>query len=137
MPSFYFSIWLHVVALNRIFMGPNWNLFYGFDVEQCKNNWWLNLLLMHNNIKTDEIVSNFFFIKMSRLFLGFQCITSSWYVSCDFHYFVLAVLLILALRKNEKIGYYLLGVVLVLSTAAPGLTTYFRKLDIVFMHWYE
>lgn len=37
--------------------GPLWNRAISQDTEQCRKNWWLNLLMVSNYIDTENIVS--------------------------------------------------------------------------------
>lgn len=37
--------------------GPIWNARIGIEVENCKKNWWLDLLLLNNFINADEQVN--------------------------------------------------------------------------------
>lgn len=37
--------------------GPLWNRAVAHDTEQCRKNWWLNLLMVSNYIDTENIVS--------------------------------------------------------------------------------
>lgn len=43
----------------------------------------------------------------------------SWYLPCDFHYFIIAVFLCLAMQKHKRTGIILLGAVTFLSVLVP------------------
>lgn len=52
-------------------------------------------------------------------FFHFQCMVHSWYLPCDFHYFIIAVFLCMAIQKHKKVGLVLLGVITFLSVLVP------------------
>lgn len=45
----------------------------------------------------------------------------SWYLPCDFHYFIIALLICVAIHKNRKVGLILLGVTTLVSILVPIL----------------
>lgn len=47
----------------------------------------------------------------------------SWYLPCDFHYFIVGILIVLLIRKNKKHGLALLLFLLIVSMAIPFLIT--------------
>lgn len=51
----------------------------------------------------------------------FQCITQTWYLACDFHYFVIGTVLILVHHKNRKLGFALFTLCFVLSVIVPSV----------------
>lgn len=55
--------------------GPLWWSGGDYDIQSCRENWWLNLLYMNN------------FFRQTRVCLG-----QTWYLSCDFQMFILSPL---------------------------------------------
>lgn len=47
----------------------------------------------------------------------------SWYLPCDFHYFVIGIFVCLLIRKNKKIGLGMVGLLFVVSVAIPFVIT--------------
>lgn len=38
--------------------GPMWNSVVGTEAENCRHNWWINLLYLSNYYKVEEMVSS-------------------------------------------------------------------------------
>ncbi|KRT86198.1 Acyltransferase, partial [Oryctes borbonicus] len=72
------------------------------ESQDCRDNWWISLLYINNYVNEDRM-----------------CLVQTWYLSCDFHYFIIAILLVLIFMKNKKLGFALFIVCFVLSIVAP------------------
>ena len=49
-----------------LFFSPN-----GFEIDQCRETWWTNLLYINNLVKTEKLVINFDFRYLN--FLNLKC----------------------------------------------------------------
>nr|XP_023026922.1 nose resistant to fluoxetine protein 6-like [Leptinotarsa decemlineata] len=90
--------------------GPMWNTIIVPEVEDCRANWWTNLLYISNYIEVDHM-----------------CMVHSWYLPCDFHYFIVAVLLCIFIHKSKTIGLPLLGFATFLAFLIPFLMVFLLK----------
>ncbi|XP_060841889.1 nose resistant to fluoxetine protein 6-like [Rhopalosiphum padi] len=86
--------------------GPLWPLKSWEEAEICKNYWWTNLLF----------ISNFVDVK-------YQCLYMSWHLSCDMQFFIIGVIVVYILMKNQKKGIALLGTIIGLSISVPFIIT--------------
>ncbi|CAL1295116.1 unnamed protein product, partial [Larinioides sclopetarius] len=91
--------------------GPFWNETVDPVVDSCKQNWWTNLLFINNFVTTP----------------GQRCLEHSWYISCDFQLFVIALFILLALIKRPMFGMALNIMMIVVSMVMTGLLTYYYK----------
>lgn len=53
----------------------------------------------------------------------------SWYLPCDFHYFILAVVICIMIKKNKKYGLVMLGITTLLTVLVPFIVTVVNKGD--------
>lgn len=63
-----FVIFYYATVFNYIGKGPLWKVVAGADSEDCKNNWWANLLYINNYVKADHMVSIFVMIQVYNIF---------------------------------------------------------------------
>lgn len=47
----------------------------------------------------------------------------SWYLPCDFHYFIIGIFVVILIKKNKRIGLSVLTVLFILSMAIPFIIT--------------
>ncbi|XP_050429658.1 nose resistant to fluoxetine protein 6-like [Adelges cooleyi] len=92
--------------------GPFWPSKTWDEVHNCQNYWWTNLVFINNYIDVKN-----------------QCLIISWYVSCDFQFFVVGVIVILIYMKRPKLGVVLLTVLLILSLFVPFYMTIVNEFD--------
>lgn len=52
-----------------------------------------------------------------------QCMTHSWYLPCDFHFFIIAIGICLLIHQKRKLGLYTLFMVVIASLIIPFLIT--------------
>ncbi|XP_048774347.2 nose resistant to fluoxetine protein 6-like isoform X2 [Ostrea edulis] len=83
--------------------GPFWPK-KSFDYQQCKNNWWRNLLYIQNFFPISE-----------------QCIGWGWYLANDMQFFVLSPILIYPLYRKRVIGYILVLALLIMQAVFRGV----------------
>lgn len=77
--------------------GPLWNG-RGLDADNCKANWWTNLLYINNLVELDNM-----------------CMSWTWYLANDFQFYLFSPLLLLSLWYSELMGFILGGAALLLS----------------------
>lgn len=105
-PVFAFLVFFYASMFNHIATGPLWKLIVTPETADCRKNWWINILYLNNYISTDHM-----------------CMVHSWYLSCDFHYFIVGIFLILLIRRNRRLGLTILSVLFILSIVIPFLLT--------------
>ncbi len=85
--------------------GPVWDQRIQPIVNNCYNNWWINLIYLQTffrvynkvNIKVfDEIIL--------KIFCYPKCATHTWYLATDMQYHWISLIVIIALHKNIKFG---------------------------------
>lgn len=107
MPPLAFLILFCTFILPLMGSGPQWNLVVTHHAGICKENWWRNLLFIHNW---------FGFSKM--------CLTHSHHIGIDMELFWLSPFFIIALWKWPKKGLIVISSLAVLSTIARYYVTY-------------
>ncbi|CAG9565404.1 unnamed protein product [Danaus chrysippus] len=65
------------------------------------------------------------------------CIVVSWYIPCDFHYFVLTLLLFGIYRRFPSIGKMLFIIITGAAIITPGIINYLYKLQATLMFTYD
>lgn len=61
----------------------------------------------------------------------------SWYLPCDFHYFILAVCICIMIKKNKKYGLTMLGITTLLTVLIPFVVTVVNKGDPVLLFYLD
>ncbi|GBM27686.1 Nose resistant to fluoxetine protein 6 [Araneus ventricosus] len=74
-------------------------------VQECKDNWWWNLLYINN-------------------FQNAGCMTWAWYLANDMQFYVISPLFLITLYRWPKIGYSLLGLFFCITFTANFAITY-------------
>ncbi|KAM3962470.1 LOW QUALITY PROTEIN: nose resistant to fluoxetine protein 6-like [Aphomia sociella] len=100
--------------------GPLWNRFALTERSLCRKNWWLNLLMIQNYVDSDNI-----------------CIVTSWYIPCDFHFFVVTVLAYWLYKKSPRLGLVCAGVLTVASVVSAAVLNYIHELPPSQLFTYE
>ncbi|CAN7991494.1 unnamed protein product, partial [Ixodes pacificus] len=62
--------------------GPFWTDIMGTEIELCERAWWSNLLFINNFWQSKEM-----------------CLVATWYLACNFQFFILSVFIIIPLYK--------------------------------------
>jgi len=86
--------------------GPLWPFKSWEEAEICKNYWWTNVLFISNLVDAK-----------------YQCLFMSWCLSCDMQFFIIGVIVVYILTKNQKKGIALLGTIIGLSISVPFIIT--------------
>ncbi|XP_075982787.1 nose resistant to fluoxetine protein 6-like [Anticarsia gemmatalis] len=94
--------------------GPLWNRAVAHDTEQCRKNWWLNLLMVNNYVDTENI-----------------CMVISWYIPCDFHFFVVTVLAYTLYKRHSTLGIIVAAILTVAAIVTPGIITFMYQLNAI------
>ncbi|KAL1514039.1 hypothetical protein ABEB36_003363 [Hypothenemus hampei] len=105
-PVYAFVIFYYATVFNYTGKGPLWKVIAGADSEDCRNNWWTNLLYVNNYVNP-----------------GHMCMTHAWYLPCDFHYFIIAVGICILIAKDKKLGICALLVTTMVSMIIPFILT--------------
>ncbi|XP_076267312.1 nose resistant to fluoxetine protein 6-like isoform X3 [Rhynchophorus ferrugineus] len=105
-PVYAFVIFYYATMFDYTGNGPLWKIIAGADSNDCKKNWWLNLLYLNNYINADHM-----------------CMTHAWYLPCDFHYFIIAIGICILIKKEKKIGLSALFSVIIISMVIPFILT--------------
>ncbi|XP_050521581.1 nose resistant to fluoxetine protein 6-like [Daktulosphaira vitifoliae] len=92
--------------------GPFWKQKTWYEADICRDNWWTNILF----------ISNFIDVK-------YQCLITSWYISCDLQYYMICIILGYTYTKSKKFGLAVLGFFLVVSLGLPFYITYTQNLN--------
>uniref|UniRef100_A0AC35TKR1 Acyl_transf_3 domain-containing protein n=1 Tax=Rhabditophanes sp. KR3021 TaxID=114890 RepID=A0AC35TKR1_9BILA len=80
------------------------------DSDNCRSNWWINLLYLQNYINVDK-----------------QCYLITWYLATDLQIFLFTPLIVVPLAFRPMVGFAVSGALLALSTAANIVTMYVMK----------
>ncbi|CAG9820973.1 unnamed protein product [Phaedon cochleariae] len=113
-PLYAMVIFYYATMFRYTGAGPMWKKIIVPEVEDCRANWWTNLLYISNYVNVDHM-----------------CMVHSWYLPCDFHYFIIAIVLCIVIHKSKKIGLFFLGFVTFLTVLAPFLVVYLLELSAV------
>ncbi|CAH0728409.1 unnamed protein product, partial [Brenthis ino] len=100
--------------------GPLWYRAIAGDTEQCRKNWWISLLMLSNYIDSENI-----------------CLVISWYIPCDFHFFVITVLLYVLYKKQPSIGKLFFIIIAIASIVTPGVINYLYNLPAIQLFTYD
>ncbi|XP_031769607.2 nose resistant to fluoxetine protein 6-like [Galleria mellonella] len=100
--------------------GPLWNRIIAGETENCRQNWWLNLLMLNNYIDSEHI-----------------CLVISWYIPCDFHFFVVTILVYWIYKNSPRLGLTCAGVLAIASIVVPAILNYLNKLPPVQLFTYD
>ncbi|KAG5882815.1 hypothetical protein JTB14_024571 [Gonioctena quinquepunctata] len=111
-PSYLIVIGLYTTFLYRLGSGPLWKSRIGMERERCLQSWWTNILYVNNYVSADQL-----------------CMFQSWYLSVDFHLFIIAPFIIYPLWKYRKVGEIILFTCIAISSAVPFWITYENNLD--------
>lgn len=80
--------------------GPFWPETMGQLEPSCRSNWWSNLLFVNNFYETDKL-----------------CLIHSWYLSNDWQFFTLALILLGLMYKSRKLALLMLITIFLASSA--------------------
>jgi len=104
-PSYAATIALSIL-LPALGSGPFWLETAGSLGPTCRSNWWLNLLYVNNFIETDKL-----------------CLIHSWYLSNDWQFFTLSLILFATFYKSRRLTLLLIASLIAGSSAATFAIT--------------
>ncbi|XP_013404099.1 nose resistant to fluoxetine protein 6 [Lingula anatina] len=102
-PIYFMLLFIYVTLKDYMGRGPLWRE-TGYDAEQCRNNWWTNILY----------INNFVFAKEA-------CMSWCWYIDNDIQFYIVAPLFMLPLYWKPVVGL----VILLLGLIANIIESYF------------
>ncbi|XP_033609346.1 nose resistant to fluoxetine protein 6 [Cryptotermes secundus] len=111
-PVYAIMVALAASWFNHLGSGPMWNHIVSTETEDCRQNWWYNLLYVNNYINVDK-----------------SCLGQTWYLAVDFQCFVMSMLVLILLCKYPQFDKIILGAVMLLWILVPFLQTYIERLD--------
>lgn len=88
------------IVLPALGSGPFWQESVGQMGPTCRRNWWINLSYLNNFIETDKL-----------------CLIHSWYLSNDWQFFLLTLLLFGLFYKSKKLTLLLIILLIAFSSA--------------------
>lgn len=94
------------ILMPSLSSGPFWLESVNPMGASCRQNWWLNLLYVNNFVNTDRL-----------------CLIHSWYLSNDWQFFILSLLLLGLCYKSSKLAAISVFTLLVGSSAATFAIT--------------
>ncbi|KAK0074969.1 hypothetical protein PV325_007579, partial [Microctonus aethiopoides] len=108
-PSYAVVIFFIALILPHLGAGPDWDYkIASLESSNCADNWWTNLLYINNYVNTNKL-----------------CMFQSWYISVDFHLYIMALFVIyLFWKMPRKFGYPFLIVIIIAGCAIPFYITY-------------
>uniref|UniRef100_A0A8D8QJT9 Nose resistant to fluoxetine protein 6 n=1 Tax=Cacopsylla melanoneura TaxID=428564 RepID=A0A8D8QJT9_9HEMI len=106
-PVYAFVIFFYIYMLPYMNDGPLWRDIIGRESSRCEKNWWSNLLYFNNYYHENE-----------------QCMVQSWYLSCDFHFFILGTFLTYLVWRYQHYAKLILSSVLLVFIVLPFCYVY-------------
>ncbi|XP_054710321.1 nose resistant to fluoxetine protein 6-like [Uloborus diversus] len=99
---------LFIFLLELFGSGPFWNDFAASQIQNCYNKWWYNLLFINNLYDAESM-----------------CAHHTWYLACDFQFYLAAIFILLPLIKRPKVGISMSVFIIIASSIACGYVTWF------------
>ncbi|XP_076315698.1 O-acyltransferase like protein-like [Tachypleus tridentatus] len=90
--------------------GPNWSNIVVPYVEGCYSTWWRNLLYINSLYKPG------------------QCLSQTWYISCDFIFHGLSLIVFIPMFRKPKVGLLVILFLLMSSVLGSSLLTWYYQL---------
>ncbi|CAH0400446.1 unnamed protein product [Chilo suppressalis] len=100
--------------------GPLWHRYSDVEVGACRENWWLNLLMLSNYINVNQM-----------------CHVVTWYTTCDFHYYVIVVIVFALYKRCSKLGVISAIILTAASVIIPGVVNYANDFHPIQLFTYE
>ncbi|XP_018579670.1 nose resistant to fluoxetine protein 6-like [Anoplophora glabripennis] len=101
-PAYAFVLFYACTLFYKSGNGPLWKAIVGSEVQDCRKNLWASLLYISNYFDTPHM-----------------CLPHTWYLPCDFHYFIVAIGLVLIIRKDKKYGLAMVFILTIVSFLIP------------------
>ncbi|XP_053201530.1 nose resistant to fluoxetine protein 6-like [Panonychus citri] len=97
-PPYIVTIGLALI-LPSLGQGPLWKETVNQVSTSCYSSWWTNLLYINNFIQTKNI-----------------CLMHSWYLSNDFQFHIIGLIIVTILVRSTKLGFILITFLMIIST---------------------
>ncbi|XP_030747215.1 nose resistant to fluoxetine protein 6-like [Sitophilus oryzae] len=97
----------HNTLLSKLGSGPLWKRRVEKEMESCRASWWTNILFINNYVNTNQV-----------------CMFQTWYLACEFQYFLIAPCLVWMYRKNSRLGYISISLLIVSSISIASIVHY-------------
>ncbi|KAK8776754.1 hypothetical protein V5799_029903, partial [Amblyomma americanum] len=91
--------------------GPFWNDIMGTEIRLCEKSWWSNLLLINNFWESKQM-----------------CLVATWYLACNFQFFVLSVFILIPLYNWPVVGLGATFMLLLAGSVVSGVITFLAEL---------
>ncbi|XP_038121411.1 nose resistant to fluoxetine protein 6 [Culex quinquefasciatus] len=111
LPVYLFVMLVTATLYRRIQLGPLYDRIVGIEANNCRNNWWVNLLFLNNYVKVNE-----------------TCVQPSWYLSADFQFYLFGLIALLTIKRYPKTTKYWIGFMVTLNFVGPSLVMWIRQL---------
>ncbi|KAJ8668165.1 hypothetical protein QAD02_009828 [Eretmocerus hayati] len=116
-PLYAFVVFFYAYIFPLLGSGPLWPSIINAQADYCASTWWSNLFYLNNYVSSNQL-----------------CIFQSWYISVDFHCYILTIGLVSIFRRlPRKFGYSFLSLVTIMSIFIPFYMTYVRHLPPAFL----
>ncbi|KAF7280195.1 hypothetical protein GWI33_006300 [Rhynchophorus ferrugineus] len=106
-PMYAYVIYFCATIFYFVGHGPMWKTIIAPEVQDCRDNWWTSVLYISNYVNAEHM-----------------CMVHSWYLPCDFHYFIVAIFLCILINKRKKAGLIALAVLFVVSILIPFIIVF-------------
>ncbi|XP_055533192.1 nose resistant to fluoxetine protein 6-like [Wyeomyia smithii] len=110
-PLYLFVILLTASVFRHLKLGPLHGRIIGVESQNCRWNWWINVLFLNNYVKVEE-----------------TCIQPSWYLSADFQFFTFGLLVLASMKWYPRSTKYWIVTMILINFLGPGLTMWISEL---------
>ncbi|CAG9821312.1 unnamed protein product [Phaedon cochleariae] len=117
-PTLAIMIAFEATLLIHLGKGPYWDILVGREYRNCRQNWWTNLLYINNYVEKNNM-----------------CLHQTWYIASDTQLYLLSLLLLMIIWKNQDKINIILGSILTIGLIIPGAISFMNNYDIV-IHQY-
>ncbi|KAF5301328.1 hypothetical protein FQA39_LY10726 [Lamprigera yunnana] len=103
---------LHATWIRHLSRGPLWYQKVGVEYENCRENWWTNLLYINNYYNVEQM-----------------CLQQTWYIAADTQLFTFSLILLMIVWKYKNhimkifIGCFIVGLII------PAVINYVNSYD--------
>ncbi|XP_014224477.1 nose resistant to fluoxetine protein 6-like [Trichogramma pretiosum] len=112
-PAYAIIVGFYATLFEKLGSGPKWDTWVNSSKENCRANWWINLLYVNNYVNLETM-----------------CMSQSWYLSVDMQLLWISPLFLYPMLKCNKAVYFwvVTGTGLLASILIPFGITYFLNL---------
>ncbi|XP_014204831.1 nose resistant to fluoxetine protein 6-like [Copidosoma floridanum] len=112
-PAYAIVVGFYATLFEKLGSGPRWSIWIGTDKNNCRANWWTNLLYVNNYVN----VAN-------------SCMSQSWYLSVDMQLLWLSPIFLYPMLKLSSGLFFKIAtsIGITVSVLLPFFITYFMRL---------